>query len=155
MNLRSCLLLAVLAVPVGPGAAAKPLSADVPAPEKSAVPTSKEWLAAEPVELSRLSRAGATCVATRVREWLRVRCPIETFAISLLGGSNEGLSFWIGGEKEGRPGEVQFPLRRGDRRVVQLWVERQATGGESVIEPGLVVQEHWLEGDPSPTVSVL
>ena len=155
MKLRSCLLLAVLAVPVGSGAAAKPLTADVPGADKSTVPTAKEWLAAEPVELSRLSPAGATCVATRVREWLRVRCPIKTFAISLLGGSNEGLSFWIGGEAEDRPGEVQFPLRRGDRRVVQFWVERSATGGETVIEPGIVVQEHWLAGDPSPTVSVL
>jgi hypothetical protein len=34
MRLRSCLFLAILVVPVGPMADAKPLAADVPAPEK-------------------------------------------------------------------------------------------------------------------------
>jgi hypothetical protein len=70
-------------------------------------------------------------------------------------GSNEGLSFWIGPEDKGRPGEVQFPLRRGDRRIVQLWTDGKTADGSAVPEPLLVVQEQWLEGDAAPTVSVL
>lgn len=132
-----------------------PLDADLPGPEKSAVPTAREWLSATPVRLSRTSRVGAECAATRVREWLRVRCPVKTFALSLLGGSNEGLSFWIGPEAEGQWGEVQFPIRRGDRRVVQFWASREGDAGGLEPKPSVVLQEQWIEGESAPTITVL
>lgn len=131
------------------------LSTDVPGTDKSPVPTAKEWLGAGTVELTRRSPSAVGCVATLIREWVRVRCPVRTFAISLLGGSNEGLAFWIGPEEQGQPGEVQFPLRRGDRRVVQLWTYGQDAEGGVVAKPGLVLQEQWVEGDVSPTITVL
>ncbi len=137
------------------GDAAGSLEADPPGPEKSPVPTSKEWLVATPLALSRVSPAAAGCVATRVREWVRVRCAGKTFAISLLGGSNEGLSFWIGPEERGQPGEVQFPVRRGDRRVVQLWAYGTDAEGGVVPSPWLVLQEQWVEGESAPTITVL
>ena len=130
------------------------LESDVPGPEASKTPTTEEWLAAAPVKLTRQSPRAASCTAIRVREWLRVRCATPTFAISLLGGGNEGLSFWIGGEAEGRFGEVQLPLRRGDRRVVQLWATRDDGAGSAAVEPALVLQEVWAAGDASPTVTV-
>jgi hypothetical protein len=77
------------------------------------------------------------------------------FAVSLLGGSNEGLAFWIGPEEQGSPGEVQFPLRRGDRRVVQFWTQGKDAQGAYVPEPALVLQEHWLAGEESPFISLL
>jgi hypothetical protein len=157
-SIATCVTAAVLsAFPARsePPPSARTLEEDVPGAEKSPVPTAKEWLTAKPVKLSRTSKAAAGCVATRVREWLRVRCPVETFAISLLGGSSEALSFWIGPEQEGQPGEVQLPLRRGDRRVVQLWTKRKEADGTVVPQPSLVLQEQWVEGDPSPTVTVL
>jgi hypothetical protein len=135
--------------------APKTLDGDPPGPDKSPVPTAKEWLGATPVALSRTSQIGASCVATRVREWLRVRCPIQTFALSLLGGSNEGLAFWIGAQAEGQPGEVQFPLRRGDKRVIQFWTQGKDREGGTVPVPSLVLQEQWTEGEPSPIVTIL
>jgi hypothetical protein len=141
--------------PTEPASVVPPLESDVPGTDKSPVPTAKEWQDAARVKLSRTSAAGASCAATRVREWLRVRCPIKTFAISLLGGSNESLSFWIGPEREGQFGEVQFPLRRGDRRVLQLWTQRAGADGTLVPEPSIVIQEQWVEGEPAPTVTVL
>jgi hypothetical protein len=140
-----------VATPAAPPAA---LGADLPT-EKSPVPSYAEWQSATPVKLSRTSPAASGCVATRVREWMRVRCPQKTFAISLLGGSNEGLSFWIGPDDKGQPGEVQFPLRRGDRRVVQLWTEGKAADGSVVPEPSVVLQEQWLDGEAAPTVTAL
>ena len=125
------------------------------ASERSPVPTAKEWQTATPMQLSRVSPAAAGCKATRVREWLRVRCAQRTFALSLLGGSNEGLAFWIGPEEQGAPGEVQFPLRRGDRRVLQFWAQGKDAQGEFVPEPALVLQEHWLPGEESPFISLL
>lgn len=129
--------------------------ADPPGPEKSAVPTAKEWVDASPVKLTRTSPAASGCSARRVREWLRVRCPAKTFALSLLGGSNEGLAFWIGPETEGQFGEVQFPLRRGDRRVIQFWGTKTDPAGVGELAPALVLQEQWVEGEAAPMVSVL
>jgi hypothetical protein len=129
--------------------------ADPPGPEKSPVPTAKEWVDAASVKLTRRSPAASGCSARRVREWLRVRCPVKTFAISLLGGSNEGLAFWIGPEAEGWFGEVQFPLRRGDTRVVQLWGTKTGPAGVGELVPSLVLQEQWVEGEAAPMVSVL
>ncbi len=131
------------------------LASDVPAGERSPLPSSAEWTAAKAVKLTRRGPRATSCGATRVREWLRVRCLSTTFAISLLSGSNEALSFWIGGEPEGRFGEVQLPLRRGDRRVVQLWATGADSAGARVVQPSIVLQELWPEGDPAPTVTVL
>lgn len=131
------------------------LEADVPSAEKSPVPSAKEWQTATTVKLTRRSPAASGCTAKRVREWLRVRCPVKTFALSLLGGSNEGLAFWIGPEAEGRFGEVQFPLRRGDVRVVQFWGTKTDPTGVGEVVPSLVLQEQWVEGEAAPMVSVL
>jgi len=142
------------AVAVALGAAGS-LEGDVPAARRSKAPSAAEWLTARPVKLTRQSPKAASCATTRVREWIRVRCASKTFAISLLGGSTDGLSFWIGTEAEGRFAEVQLPLRRGDRRVVQIWATRDEPSGGSVVEPSLVLQELWVEGDAAPTVTVL
>jgi len=130
-------------------------ASDVPSAERSTAPSAAEWRDAKPVKLTRRGPRAASCEAKRVREWLRVRCQTKTFAISLLGGANEGLSFWIGGEAEGQFGEVQLPLRRGDRRVVQLWATESDSTGTSVVEPSLTLQELWADGDAAPTVTVL
>jgi hypothetical protein len=143
------------AVAVVANAGAPPLEADPPAGEKSAVPKAAEWAKASPVRLARVGPAASGCIALRVREWLRIRCPIRTFAISLLGGSNEGVAFWIGPEAEQQPGEVQFPLRRGDRRVVELWTYGKDAEGGFMPQPALVVQEHWVDGEAAPTVTAL
>lgn len=134
---------------------ASSLEAPIPGPESSPAPTAKEWVDASPVKLTRTSPAASGCSARRVREWLRVRCPGKTFALSLLGGSNEGLAFWIGPEAEGWFGEVQFPLRRGDRRVIQFWGTKTDPAGVGELAPTLVVQEQWVEGEAAPMVSVL
>lgn len=123
-------------------------------PARSPSPKAADWLTAAPMKLTRTSPASAGCVATRVREWLRVRCPLKTFALSLLGGSTEGLSFWIGPENQGQYGEVQFPLRPGDRRVVQFWGQEADEAGGAIPVPTIVLQEQWIDGDV-PTITVL
>lgn len=133
----------------------RPLDVDVPGTERSKVPTAAEWRSATPVKLSRTSPAGAACRATRVREWLRVRCPSPTFAVSLLGGSNSDLAFWIAPKEENEAGEVQFPMVRGDRRVVQFWMASKDADGTVVPKPSMVLQEQWVDGEPAPTISVL
>ncbi|WP_437683531.1 hypothetical protein [Sorangium sp. So ce131] len=136
----------------------RPLDAEAFPSEPSKQPTAAEWKAAPRVRLSRVGPAAAGCRAYRTREWLRIRCPELTIsAISLLGGKTEGVAFWIdpprGGSELPRGGEVMFPIRRGDRRVIQILTFGPGYDGPFTLLPAIVVQEHWLEGDPAPTVT--
>ena len=139
----------------GPPSLASELGKSPPSEARSKIPTAEEWRTATPVKLSRQSPRAAACATVRVREWLRVRCPMEAFAVSLLGGANDGLSFWIGEDSRGAFGEVQLALRPGDRRVVQLWATRTEASGVAIVEPSIVLQELWVVGESAPTVTVL
>jgi hypothetical protein len=121
--------------------------------ERSPSPKLPEWAGATPVMPARRSAGASVCRADIVREWLRVKCARETFAISLLGGDFEGVAFWIDpGTKEG---VAQMPLRRGGRHVVQLWRAGKDRAGGFAPEPSLLIQEYWLEGAPSPVLTIL
>lgn len=136
-----------------PGDEEKPLDGDAIPAEKSKSPKAAEWLAAPRVKLTRKGPAAATCRAQLVREWLRVRCEGQVFAVSLVGGSPEGVAFWIGGTAAEPFGELLTPVRRGDRRVFQLWAPGKDAAGMFVPKPMLVVQEQWVEGQKSPIVT--
>ncbi|WP_437987390.1 hypothetical protein [Sorangium sp. So ce117] len=135
-----------------------PLDAAPFPPEPSKQPTAAEWKAAPRVRLSRAGPAAAGCRAYRTREWLRIRCPeLTVSAISLLGGKSEGVAFWIdpprGGSELPRGGEVMFPIRRGDRRVIQILTFGPGYDGPFTLLPAIVIQEQWLEDEPAPTVT--
>ncbi|WP_437594291.1 hypothetical protein [Sorangium sp. So ce1000] len=126
--------------------------------EPSKQPTAAEWKAAPRVRLSRTGPAAAGCRSYRAREWLRIRCPeLIISAISLLGGKAEGVAFWIdpprGDSELPRGGEVMFPIRRGDRRVIQILTFGPGYDGPFTLLPAIVVQEQWLDDEPAPTVT--
>ncbi|AUX32956.1 MULTISPECIES: hypothetical protein [Sorangium] len=136
----------------------RPLDAEPFPAEPSKQPTAAEWKAAPRVRLSRTGPAAAGCRAYRMREWLRIRCPeLTVSAISLLGGKTEGVAFWIdpprGGSELPRGGEVMFPIRRGDRRVIQILTFGPGYDGPFTLLPAIVVQEQWLDDEPAPTVT--
>jgi hypothetical protein len=80
-----------------------------------------------------------------VREWLRLECTGNHLAFA--GGTRAGLSISANPTLEVTP-TIVFPLRRGDRRVIQLGE------GWKWLTPFAVLSEQWLEGDPQPTVVV-
>jgi hypothetical protein len=131
----------------------KPLDGGAIPAEKSKSPQATEWTTAPRVKLTRQGPAAATCQAQLVREWMRVRCAGQVFAISLLGGSPEGVAFWIGGSAEEPFGEILTPVRRGDRRVFQLWAPSKDAAGVFAPKPMLVVQEQWVEGQKDPILT--
>ncbi|KYF74227.1 hypothetical protein [Sorangium cellulosum] len=136
----------------------RPLDAEPFPAEPSRQPTAAEWKTAPRVRLSRAGPAAAGCRAYRMREWLRIRCPeLTVSAMSLLGGKTEGVAFWIdpprGGSELPRGGEVMFPLRRGDRRVIQILTFGPGYDGPFTLLPAIVVQEQWLDDEPAPTVT--
>jgi hypothetical protein len=134
---------------------AVPLDVDPPAAEKSKSPSFDEWAKALKVRLTRAGPAAAPCTAYRVREWLKVRCNgTKPHAMVVLGGDAAEVSFWI--DRDDRQGgEVQFPLRRGDRRVVQIWTNGADAAGNFKAKLSLVIQEHWLEDRAAPTVTAM
>lgn len=147
-------------VPAGPTDAEKPAPASPATPlaevvfpdQKSPPPKLGEWLSAPLVGLTRVGPAAAGCRARVVREWMRIRCVGQVFAVSLLAGTPDGIAFWIGGSEGDVFGEVLMPLRRGDRRVFQLWAPGQDAAGVFAPKPMLVLQEQWVAGD-TPVVT--
>jgi hypothetical protein len=143
------------AVPLAASSDAVALDVDPPGNEKTKPPSLGEWLKAPKVRLSRTGPAAAPCTAYRVREWLKVRCiGIRPHAMVVLGGDAAEVSFWIDHDDR-HGGEVQFPLRRGDRRVVQIWTGGVDAAGVFKPRPGLIIQEHWLEDRAAPTVTAM
>jgi hypothetical protein len=139
--------------PSAPTDEEKPIDGDAIPTERSKSPKAAEWAAAPRVKFTRKGPAAAGCRAQIVREWLRVRCDGQVFAVSLVGGAPEGVAFWIGGTATEPFGEILTPVRRGDRRVFQLWAPGKDAAGMFVPKPMLVVQEQWVEGQKAPVVT--
>jgi hypothetical protein len=145
---------AAAATPAGPDFAEAPFLA-----EKSKKPTAEEWKGAPEVQPTRRGPRGAKCHVWRVREWVRVSCPdLVTASVAMLGGTTEGMAFWIDPVREGQDGklpaggEVMFPVRPGDRRVVQFLSFGPGYEGPFTQLPALVVQESWVEGATAPVL---
>lgn len=147
------------AAATAPAADEKPIDFEPipPPPEKLKVPGASEWQSATPVRFTARGPRAAKCRMLRVREWLKVRCEGQTTAIGLMGGAPDGAFYWLPQAKEGEPAppnaEVMFPMKPGDRRVFELFSYGPAYGG-SMISPGLVLQEHWIAGEPAPVVVI-
>jgi len=125
----------------------------------SAPPTLDEWKTATRIEVTRRKSGTSACRVFRVREWLKVKCDMSVGAIHQHLGTAEGVSFWIsptktvsfpGNEKNG--GELLFPMRLGDRRLLQFFELRHDMCVGVGFSPSVIVDETWLEGDASPTV---
>jgi hypothetical protein len=151
--------IAALAALVAPAPAAsetpeeeRPLDAVAIPADRSPLPKPNEWPAAPRVRPTRRGPAAAGCRAYLLREWMRVRCAGEAFALSLLGGDADGVAFWI--DPATKEGEALLPLRRGGRHVVQIWKAGRDATGVFVPEPLVVLQQHWIEGAPAPVVTL-
>ncbi len=150
--------------------AAKLLEVDSPSAEVSAFPKLAEWRQAHPV---RMARSPSICRAMRLREWLRVVCtPLVTYGLSLVSGDRKDVYFWVNEQHFATEEELQsnwwdgdldeskwtaeviLPLRRGDRRLIQIVGAQnlQYYGGSDELR--LFLSEHWLEDEPGPVVTI-
>ncbi len=117
---------------------------DVPA-ARSAMPTEDEWKkdgAEQPM------RWKLGCTTKRLREWVRVSCPGEPVRSAVIAGARDDVQF-------GR-GWVVFPLRKGERRVIQLWLGDASHDTPYVPAKGEVrlISSYWLEGQAEPTITL-
>jgi len=125
--------------------------ADVPR-EPSKVPTAAEWAAAEPVRINRGDPG--PCAASRVREWLRLRCP-DWIGGGLVAGDPKGVSITAFGQV----GELEnhavttlvLPLTRGEAKIVSFMQLGQEYNSDSYAEGG-TLSVVWRRGHPDPTL---
>lgn len=149
----------------GPVDAGPPLPsfAEEPFPEKSTpFPKSDEWASAAPVAIDRAHPAArfaahaadkSPCTARRIREWVRIHCTTMNGGALLLGGNRDGLSIRF--DKANGGTEVIIPVRRGDRRVIEMLDSETLTFKVFSAERakfGFVISEQWPAGDERPTI---
>ena len=156
-------LLLMLSLPALGADAAPPKSVTWTPDEKTAVPKAEEWKNAEPLALA---RPHPLCHAERLREWVRVSCksPGEFdiyWGARIVGGSHKDVSIADRPsdpkEKLGPGCDVMFPVRRGDRRLIELalFVPCQEWRCYTVEEDvGLMISELWLDDEAAPTITV-
>lgn len=125
----------------------------------SKVPTLEEWKTATVVDVERGSSAATNCVLYLVREWLKIKCNLVVGAIYQHSGNAEGVAFWVQPKTEifstmfeANGGEMIFPLRSGDRRLLQFYSLRHDPCKGIDYEPSVMVDETWIEGESAPTV---
>ena len=134
-----------------------PLTEQLPSREVTPAPEAEEWNAAKRVRLAR--PLPSLCEAHLLREWLRIRCtPIEGIAAgaAVLSGDVDEVRFSM--TRSGKYGwdsttEVVMPLRRGDRRIVQLTRTNGGHEGIFTQDPLLLVSADWLDETSGPVVT--
>lgn len=136
----------------------EPLESQAIPKEPSKRPTLEEWQQATPIRLTRTSPNATVCRAYRVREWLKIKCELLIATIRQHGGSPESVFFWIGDGYDFASwdkingGEMIFPMRQGDQRVIEIFrIFPETCFGQQAL-PWLIMDETWVEGDASPTV---
>jgi hypothetical protein len=123
----------------------------------TAEPTLEEWKAAKPVGLT--DPWTRDCGVYRVREWIKITCArLMTSSIALLGGAKEGVSFFIPPVPKDSSfstgGEVIFPVRHGDRRMIEWSTFGEDYSGPMGVELAFVISESWVSDEPTPTILV-
>ena len=126
---------------------------------KSAPPSVAAWKAAQPSELPRVFGVHAQgCKIKRIAEWLNVRCPdFKAAAVTQLGGNRNDVGYFIeppAADRVPGPGQVTFAVRQGDRRVFLFWTLGPGYDGPLTVVPAVVVQESWLAGSDSPSITL-
>ena len=128
--------------------ASRPHTADPLAPDAPA------WELAEKVELTRSTRE---CDARRSGDYVRIACKGgEANLVEQLAGDPVGVKLAMTTDKQApytRHHYVVMPLRRGEKRVVQL-ARVAANRWEWGASPAAVVSAYWLEDEANPTIVI-
>ena len=134
-----------------------------PPGEESDHPKPDEWSTAETVALAR--PLPSSCHAKLLREWLRIRCESwnpQSGAV-LAGDTEDVFFFMVSGQSrmmhtQGRSAEgyvtLELPLRRGDRRLIQLTEsDLMGYGGLGPQRLKMLLSIRWLDDENGPTVT--
>lgn len=126
---------------------------------KTSPPSVAAWKAAPSAAFERaIGSRAQSCQIKRIAEWINVRCPgFKAAALTQLGGNRNEVSYFIeppGADRSPGPGQVTFPVRSGDRRVFLFWTLGPGYDGPLTVVPAVVLQESWLAGSDSPSITL-
>jgi hypothetical protein len=130
---------------------------DIPEETKSHLPKVPEWT--DTVRRDIVVTPEYTCTLQHVREWNRITCDASNATVTLVTGTRDGVSLWATRDTA----QILFPVRRGDRRVIELLPHSKLVtfegpyGPNQSEQPGggpVVLSETWLEGEDAPTLVV-
>lgn len=123
--------------------------ADVPS-EPSKPPTAADWASARPIRINRGSPG--PCTASRIREWLRLRCP-GWIGGGLVAGDPRGVSITAFGQIDEMDNHaltiLVLPLSRDQARIVSFMQLGQEYNSDSYAEGG-TLSVVWRRGHPDP-----
>lgn len=123
--------------------------ADVPN-DPSKPPTAAEWAVAQPVRINRGNPG--PCSASRVREWLRLRCP-GWIGGGLVAGDPKGVSITasgqVGEEDNHSLTTLVLPLSRDQARIVSFMQLGEEYNSDSYAEGGML-SVVWRRGHADP-----
>lgn len=132
--------------------------------EKSERPKKDDWKSAPEVSMSEGSiSSGAVCKIQRLREWIRIYCPVSTAKITLMCGSPDDVHIAVDpmrGDDWGMfaifpdGGEIVFAVRKGDRRLFEWQGVEFGYKGANTVNSFLVISELWLPDDEKPVIVV-
>lgn len=131
---------------------------DLPPPEKSEVPKAADWKTATRIEFDRRPAMGSECQVLRVREWVRLSCTGPGAMASHIAGPSEGWSARTDPPDTNLPWNkashyVQFPVRRGERRLMELRQMETGNYGDGLfMTGGSIISVQWNEGEPPKLV---
>ena len=116
----------------------------------SPTPVATEWNTATSIAL----KWSFGCSAQLKREWVRVSCPGAPVRLAVIDGDRSDVTF-VAEPTPRASSTVIFPLRRGERRAIQLWsiVEDETL---DVRDRGTVrlVAAYWLEDEARPVLTI-
>jgi hypothetical protein len=128
-------------------------SDELPPDEKSDAPNNDEWKTAPAFEFDK-NRSGVTdCTARRIREWIRVTCNGAGSMASIILGDADGFRALTPIPNPGQPLEkgthwLQFPFRRGDRKLFELRSLVPGNYGDGLyVGPGMMISAMWLPNE--------
>ncbi len=145
------------AAPRRPFVAPSVRTLDIPEETKSPIPKTPEWT--DTVRRDVVVRPEYTCTLQHVREWNRITCDAANATVTLVTGTRDGTLLWATRDSA----QILFPVRRGDRRVIELLPHAKLVtvdgnyGPSQFEQPGggpVVLTEMWLEGEDAPTLVV-
>ena len=125
---------------------------DLPSEEKSEVPKPAEWKTATKIDFDR--RKPKTCELLRIREWVRFSCSGPGAMASHISGPSEGWSARTDPPDASQPWGsavhwLQFPVRRGERRVMELKTLVTGNYGDGLfMGGGTTLSVQWNDGEP-------
>jgi len=124
------------------------------APRKAPAATSKDWSRAVVLPLA---HKDSRCEARRWGDYVRVGCTgVFANLIEQLAGDPVGVSF--GKEKTDKAyidtQYVVFPLRRGDRRIIQLGSIEGGWRSPWTVTSSAMISAMWLDDEPGPEVVI-